>query len=819
MKKEIYILTAVIFICGLSAAADYEDFEITFDTEKFEFSTITEGEDTYDLITYEDGGLYGPLGEPSIPVKGLEVLIPYGSTDVTVEVIDSSYTELEEEYYLYPGQKPRAVPEEYPFDEAAWEFTPPGPIYGSYYVYPENLIVDSGKGFVRGCFLCQWHAAGANYIPADKIVRLMNSITFRVSWTPPQSTPEPTRYEWEDAYDYWKKLFEHTALNPDDFEERREPVNFVDIIDYSAYEENGEVVPVATQAASEIYELNAPDPNDTTSKPSDKKFPYLYVIITNDYAEHTSGRVGPLGLLNASKTLSDWKTEKGIPATRRTVDWIKNNYEPGAQEYDDPQVRVRMFIEDAWRNWGTQYVICVGDVDPLPSGAYQSEAGQYGIVPIRCFWPEGGVRGYVPTDLYYDSLDEDWDKDDDLKFGENYDGDYPSFKPDLALGWLPCQTQTELTTWLNKLLKYEKDPDLNLINGRTYLSRFAQVGSDSCISPEVPRIYRTRWLIEDYLEPAAYECLKIWEGTGAGGEPEEGYKMQWPTYPEPGDVNEGIEEGYGIVELDTHGSPLRHYVLTQNEFNPLGSVGGYLQTWAATKDAPTYWAMIFPDSIAELENGPKYPVAYSWSCSSNKFMHYAFGEGRTVSEEWLFNDDGGGVAYLGNTNSGVFGGGSYLTWFFYKVLLNKTPPPQNPAQVMTDDDVDLLGLAQIWAKYWYSVTEKLDSRWYTVYVHLLAGEPEMSVYTGDPDALEVEIIGNTYEAGKTTVKVEVKEKVSGSPAYVAKVCLYKPNGFYLTNITNNQGHCEFVVDGYATGGKVTAAKHNCVPALATVPAP
>ena len=272
------------------------------------------------------------------------------------------------------------------------------------------------------------------------------------------------------------------------------------------------------------------------------------------------------------------------------------------------------------------------------------------------------------------------------------------------------------------------------------------------------------------------------------------------------------------MEIDTHGSPKCHYILTQNLCLPTYDIGGYLQTWAAAKDAPTYWSMIFPDSIAELENKPKYPVAYSWSCSTNNFMHYAFGEGHAVSEEWLFNDDGG-VGYLGNTNEGIFGGGSYLTWFFYRVLLNKTAPPQNPAQALTDDDVYLLGLAQIWAKYWFSVTETLDSRWYTVYVHLLSGEPEMSVYTGDPAALAVEIIGNTYEAGKTTVKVEVNEEASGTPAYVAKVCLYKPNGFYLTNITNNQGHCEFVVDGYATGGKVTASKHNCVPASATVPAP
>lgn len=60
-----------------------------------------------------------------------------------------------------------------------------------------------------------------------------------------------------------------------------------------------------------------------------------------------------------------------------------------------------------------------------------------------------------------------------------------------------------------------------------------------------------------------------------------------------------------------------------------------------------------------------------------------------------------------------------------------------------------------------------------------------------------------------------------APVYVAYVCLYLPDdpGQWLTNITNDSGHCEFIVNGSAAGAKITATKHNFVPGQKTVSGP
>lgn len=667
-------------------------------------------------------------------------------------------------------------------------------------------------------------------MPQSTKVRLCNYIELRVSWTPPEEAVEPTRFEWENVYDNWGKLYEKTALNADDYYDYREPVNFVDIMQRWSYEENEEVIPVVAAGESQYYTLNAPDPSDTTSLPSEQTFPYSYVIITNNYAYHETGEPERVDLTETPELtdLIQWKDEKGTPATRRTVDWIKDHYQPGPQEYDDPQVRVRMFIDAAWRDWGTEFILIAGDVDPYvydpPTYPYKSDFGRYGIVPIRVFNTErnGWGRNLVPTDVYYDCLDENWDKNNNHEWGQTTEpptGDDPSFKPDIALGWVPCKNKQEFGRWINKLLKYEKDPPLETINGRTYLSRFAQVAADGCLTIS-PREYGTRYLIPEYISPADYECSKIWEGYGPGGNnPPNGYTIQWPTYPEPGDINDAINEGYGIVEIDTHGSPFVHYVLTQNEYSP-GS-GGYLQQWNGAKDRGTYWSMIFPSSVAELDNGPRYPIAYSYSCNTNEFTKLI--NGHVVSEGWLLAEGAGGVAYLGNTRSGHWTSGPDLTRTFYKYLLNKTPPPEYPEQVMDDDDAYFLGITQIWSKYRYSHQKEPD--WHTVYTHMLMGDPETNVYTGDPDNLAVGYQKQPGPGqGQTTVRVTVTKGFTqppGPPVYIAYVCLYIPGepGQWLTNITNQSGHCEFIVNGSAVGAKITATKHNFVPGQVTVSGP
>jgi hypothetical protein len=815
MKNVIILIAAGALLAG-TGFADYQDFEIAFDEDKFTFNEITEEGDTYDLILYEGGGTYAPVGEPTIPTIGYDVLIPYDSTNVSVQVLDYEYTELQDEYYLYPGQVPKALSNPDP----DWEFTEPGDTYSSEDPYPANVLLDNRVGLIRGFFVCQCLFIGTSYIPANETVRRLDSISFRVSWDPPLGQPSATRYEWEHVYDEWAKLFEKTAVNPEDAEDYREPVNYVDLFTYSEYQENGETIPVITQTESEDYSLNAPDPTDTTSRPDEQTFPYMYVIITNDKAYHESGGPTTVNLTQEVGELRDWRSKKGIPATYRTYDWIANNYPRGTPPpYVDKQLRVREFIKDAWKYWGTQYVICIGDVDPLPS-TYAKASGQYGVVPIRCFKPALD-QDTVPTDVYYCCLDEEWNDDNDNYWGEVEQSEDNEFKPDLALGWVPAQNTNELSEWVDKALAYEKDLDDATINGFRYNRRFLYVGADQSYAWEV----KVLKLLDNYIKTAGFNAndktlLEMTEGYGPGDNPPNGHEIQWPTYPEAADLNDAIDEGYGVIHVGTHGHPAWHYILTHDACDPKTPTGGYSQVWAAGKDrfVDNLWGMRYADSVAELENGAgtsrKYGIAYSTSCHTNHFMKYNIGGGHTVSEEWLFNGAGGGVAYLGDTASAYPEYAGRQARFFYDMLFNKTSS--------TTDDSTCLGIDHIWSKYRWSLNAHPQgwADWQTVYAHILSGDPDMPVYTADPKNLIVQVLSTDEGPEQTTVRVKVTEVAfNGDPVYLAHVCLYKPpvngvGGFYLLNITNYYGICEFVVDGSADDASVTATKHNYLPGQA-----
>ena len=61
-----------------------------------------------------------------------------------------------------------------------------------------------------------------------------------------------------------------------------------------------------------------------------------YVIVTNEE------------MSAAFERLAEWKTQKGVPAVVRTVEWISQNYRSGA----DLGESVRIFLQEAYAKWG-----------------------------------------------------------------------------------------------------------------------------------------------------------------------------------------------------------------------------------------------------------------------------------------------------------------------------------------------------------------------------------------------------------------------------------------------------------------------------------
>ncbi len=176
-----------------------------------------------------------------------------------------------------------------------------------------------------------------------------------------------------------------------------------------------------------------PGPYQPTFRPTTDGSAVEYVVVTS------------AALAGEFQRLADWKTQKGVQAAVRTVEWIDQTYPNGV----DRAERVRFFIRDAYQNWGTMFVLLGGDTDIVPPRYIESS--YYG-------------QESIPADYYYACLDGNWNYDGDSRFGEArfyaVQSDSVDFHFDVSVGRAPVSTLTEADTFVDKTLLYEQNPPI-----------------------------------------------------------------------------------------------------------------------------------------------------------------------------------------------------------------------------------------------------------------------------------------------------------------------------------------------------------------------
>ncbi len=173
--------------------------------------------------------------------------------------------------------------------------------------------------------------------------------------------------------------------------------------------------------------------------PSLEGSPVDYVIVTT------------AAMSSSFQAFADWKTAKGVPTVVRTVDWILANYRRGT---DDAET-IRFFLRDAYEKWGVHYVLIAGDTQDVPA-RYLYSAYYYGGTSI-------------PSDLYYAALDGNFNADGDARFGEQ-PADAPDLFPELAVGRLPVSNVQDANSVIDKIMTYEAAPDSAYTNKVIFLA-------------------------------------------------------------------------------------------------------------------------------------------------------------------------------------------------------------------------------------------------------------------------------------------------------------------------------------------------------------
>jgi hypothetical protein len=409
----------------------------------------------------------------------------------------------------------------------------------------------------------------------------------------------------------------------------------------------------------------------------------------------------------AFQPLVDWHTQKGVKDTVVTVSWIYLNY-TGA----DSQ-KIRNFISDANTSWGTTYFLLGGENETIPL-VYRN------------------YRMDTSSDQYYTDFDDDWTHE-------------------VYVGRVSVQNVAEISTFINKVLKYEKDPP------RTdYPLDVLLIGMDYDANTHVEELKES---IDFAYIPAGYNVTKVYDSHTSNHRTE---------------VINALNAGQNLVNHCDHS-----YI----EYMGTGDFNHGLGINSSHVDA--------------LTNDGQLSVLVSTGCHPN---HMDYDD--CIAEHFvIYNPNQAAVAFTGNTRSGVYYEGQPQSlsnaldkqWWVGLFFWNK----YNLGQTMVE------------AKHHFSHSN--DTEKHCHWTFNLLGEPEMPIWTDEPDSF---VVTHPFwlKPEPSSFSVHVEDATSGAPVDQAYVCLWKGNEVYLVGYTDAAGDVGFNPSP-ATDGimYVTVTKHNYIP--------
>ena len=119
-----------------------------------------------------------------------------------------------------------------------------------------------------------------------------------------------------------------------------------------------------------------------------------------------------------------------------------------SSEGRDDQEKIRTFIANEYENEGIMMVLLGGDSKLVP---YRG---------LYCYVMED-YEDELPADMYYVCLDGTWNDDNDESWGEPGEDD---LLPELAIGRMPFNNETQFNNMMHKTLEYQRNPVLGEFN-------------------------------------------------------------------------------------------------------------------------------------------------------------------------------------------------------------------------------------------------------------------------------------------------------------------------------------------------------------------
>ena len=410
--------------------------------------------------------------------------------------------------------------------------------------------------------------------------------------------------------------------------------------------------------------------------------------------------------------LVNWHIQRGLRDTVITTDSIYANYSGSSN-----QEKIRNFIIDARSTWGTTYFLL---------------AGEHGTVPFeyRTYYGEN-----TPSDQYYSDYDDDW-------------------VHEVFVGRVTVGSTTQINTFIDKVLKYEKDPP------RTdYPLDVLLIGMDLDPSTHAELLKET---IDNYIPPQ-FNVTKVY------------------------DSHSGNHKTAAINALNAGQNLVNH--ADHAYINILGT-GDYWHNWG-----------IYNSDVNALTNNNQMSVVVSLGCHPN---HMDYND--CIAEYFvIYNPYQAGVAFTGNTRDGwgyvgypeELSGKLDKEWWIGLFSRNK----YNLGQTLVDSK-------HHFSTGWPDDDLKEHCEW----TFNLLGEPEMPIWTDAPDSFAVSCRTTFCLLQDSSFSVHVQDSTTHAAVNQAYVCLWKGTEVYLTGHTNSSGDITFSPSPSSAGTMyVTVTKHNYIP--------
>jgi len=362
-------------------------------------------------------------------------------------------------------------------------------------------------------------------------------------------------------------------------------------------------------------------------KPTLGKEEHNFVILTADeYADEL-------------QSLVTHKISRGISTKLVKLSEIYDSTYFPVEGRDAPE-KIKYFIKNAIENWGTSYVMLVGNKDTFPTRETHIYMDDYD-------------NNKFVSDLYYADIYDDkgyfasWDTNDNNIFGEyEEDGtgnDEVDLYPDVYLGRLACNSEGEVITCVNKIIHYENSEAYS----QDWFTNIVVVGGDSFVDEEYDPDFilegetvneRVAGIMDGFIP------TRLWVSNGV---------LSRVSPSGVASINDAINSGCGFVDFSGHGNT--NIWATHPHKND--------KLWL-----PTPYGGYKSSDIQKLKNNYKLPIIVTGACSVSKFNK----DKNCFSWSFLSNPNGGGIGAFGATALGYSYVGGYVTYGLIEKLAIET---------------------------------------------------------------------------------------------------------------------------------------------------